>query len=119
MVWSSSNEPWLAVFFAALNKISEQVRMLHKGIDENPSERALWPISNELVRVLLCIHHPILELPCLSLLLVSLVKNEPRCASNLFLILFLMFLVVHIHSTTKETQANCKSTSGLVEKIQY
>ena len=38
--------------------------------------------------------------------------------ANLFLIFFFMFLMVHIHGTTKKTQANRKSASRLREKIQ-
>jgi hypothetical protein len=67
MVGRSGNEPRLAVFLAAMDKVSQKLWMLHKRVDKNPSKRTLWPFSDKLIRVLLRIYHPILEFPCLGL----------------------------------------------------
>jgi hypothetical protein len=69
MVGGSRNEPRLSVFFAALNKISQKVLMLHKRVDKNPSERTLGTLSDELISMLLRAHEPVLQLPRLRLTL--------------------------------------------------
>jgi hypothetical protein len=67
MIWSSSNEPRLAIFLTTLDEVVFQVWMFGKSINQNPSYRAFGTFLNELIRILLGIQNPVLELPSLSL----------------------------------------------------